>query len=220
MLRVGLTGGLGSGKTTVGAIFRKLGAEVMEADAVARAMMQPGEAVYQQIVNAFGPAIVRADGTLDRRRLATIAFADGRLAELNAIVHPPVIAEQRRWMEALEKEQPDAVAIYETALLFEASRSAGTRDWQERFDRRILVSAPESLRIARYVARMGGPHADATTRAALEREARERITAQMPDEEKMRLSDIVIRNDASFEDVTRLTEAVYRELSALAQASR
>jgi dephospho-CoA kinase len=220
MLRVGLTGGLGSGKTTVAAIFRRLGAQVMEADAVGRTMMQPGEAVYGEIVKAFGPAVVRADGTLDRRRLATIAFADGRLAELNAIVHPPVIAEQRRWMDALEKDQPDAVAIYETALLFEASKAAGTRDWQERFDRRILVTAPEALRIARYVARMGGPDPDAVTRAALEEEARERIAAQMPDEEKMRMSDTIIRNDASFEDVTRQTEAVYQELSALARGSR
>ncbi len=220
MLRVGLTGGLGSGKTTVAAIFRRLGAQVMEADAVGRTMMQPGEAVYGEIVKAFGPAVVRADGTLDRRRLATIAFADGRLAELNAIVHPPVIAEQRRWMNALEKEQPDAVAIYETALLFEASKAAGTRDWHERFDRRILVTAPEALRIARYVARMGGPDPDAATRAALEDEARERIAAQMSDEEKMRMSDTIIRNDASFEDVTRQTEAVYRELSALARGSR
>jgi len=220
MLRVGLTGGLGSGKTTVAAIFRRLGAQVMEADAVGRTMMQPGEAVYGEIVKAFGPAVVRADGTLDRRKLATIAFADGRLAELNAIVHPPVIAEQRRWMNALEKEQPDAVAIYETALLFEASKAAGTRDWHERFDRRILVTAPEALRIARYVARMGGPDPDAATRAALEEEARERIAAQMSDEEKMRMSDTIIRNDASFEDVTRQTEAVYRELSALARGSR
>jgi dephospho-CoA kinase len=220
MLRVGLTGGLGSGKTTVAAIFRNLGAQVMEADAVARAMMQPGEAVYREIVKAFGPAIVSADGTLDRRKLATIAFAEGRLEELNAIVHPPVIAEQRRWMEALEKEQPDAVAIYETALLFEASRAAGTRDWQERFDRRILVVAPEALRIARYVARLGGTHPDAATRAALEEEARQRIAAQMPDEEKMRLSDTIICNDASLENVTRQTEAVYRELRALARASR
>ena len=220
MLRVGLTGGLGSGKTTVAAIFRRLGAQVMEADAVGRTMMQPGEAVYGEIVKAFGPAVVRADGTLDRRKLATIAFADGRLAELNAIVHPPVIAEQRRWMNALEKEQPDAVAIYETALLFEASKAAGTRDWHERFDWRILVTAPEALRIARYVARMGGPDPDAATRAALEEEARERIAAQMPDEEKMRMSDTIIRNDASFEDVTRQTEAVYRELSALARGSR
>jgi dephospho-CoA kinase len=220
MLRVGLTGGLGSGKTTVAAIFRGLGAQVMEADEVARAMMQPGEPVYREIVKVFGPIVVEADGTLDRRTLATLAFADGRLAELNAIVHPTVIAEQRRWMDALEREQPDAVAIYETALLFEASKAAGTRHWQERFDRRILVTAPEALRIARYVARMGGPHADARQRAALEHEARERMAAQMPDEEKMRLSDTIIRNEASFEDVTRQTEAVYRELCALAQTSR
>ncbi len=219
MLRVGLTGGLGSGKTTVAAIFRSLGAQVMEADAVGRAMMQPGQSVYAQIVKVFGPAVVRSDGTLDRRKLATIAFTEGRLEELNAIVHPPVIAEQRRWMEALEKEQPDAVAIYETALLFEASKAEGTRDWQERFDRRILVTAPEALRIARYVVRMGGPHADAAQRAALEEEARERIAAQMPEEEKIRLSDTVIRNDASLEDVTRQTEAVYRELCALEKSS-
>jgi dephospho-CoA kinase len=220
MVRVGLTGGLGSGKTTVAAIFRSLGAQVMEADAVGRAMMQPGEAVYAEIVRAFGPTVVRADGTLDRHALARFAFADGRLAELNAIVHPPVIAEQRRWMEALEKEQPDAVAIYETALLFEASRTAGTRDWQDRFDRRILVTAPEALRIARYVARMGGANPDAARREALEREARERMSAQMPDEEKMRLSDAIIRNDGSLEDVTQQTESVYRELRSLARASR
>jgi dephospho-CoA kinase len=220
MLRVGLTGGLGSGKTTVAGIFRSLGAQVMEADIVGRAMMQPGEAVYGEIVRVFGPAVVRADGTLDRQKLATIAFTDGRLAELNAIVHPPVIAEQRRWMEALEQEQPNAVAIYETALLFEASKAAGTRDWQERFDRRILVTAPETLRIARYVARMGGPDADAAKRAALEEEARQRMAAQMPDEEKMRMSDTIIHNDTSLEGVTRQTEAVYRELRALAAASR
>jgi dephospho-CoA kinase len=220
MLRVGLTGGLGSGKTTVAAIFRSLGAQVMEADEVARAMMQPGEAVYGEIVRVFGPAMVRSDGTLDRRKLATLAFAGGQLAELNAIVHPPVIAEQQRWMATLEREQPDAVAIYETALLFEASRTAGTRDWQERFDRRILVTAPEALRIARYVARMGGAHADAGQRAALEQEARERIAAQMPDEEKRRLSDTIIRNDASFEEVTRQTETVYRELCTVARASQ
>jgi dephospho-CoA kinase len=220
MLRVGLTGGLGSGKTTVAGIFRGLGAQVMEADTVGRAMMQPGEAVYGEIVRVFGPAVVRADGTLDRHKLAKIAFTDGRLAELNAIVHPPVIAEQRRWMDALEQEQPNAVAIYETALLFEARKAAGTRDWQERFDRRILVTAPEALRIARYVARMGGPDADSAKRAALEEEARQRMVAQMPDEEKMRLSDTVIRNDTSLEGVTRQTEAVYRELRALAAASR
>lgn len=223
MLRVGLTGGLGSGKSTVAAIFRRLGAQVMEADTVGRAMMQPGEAVYQEIVRTFGAGVVRADGTLDRRRLAEMAFREGRLDELNAIVHPAVIAEQQRWMDALKQEQPEAVAIYETALLFEASRAAGTWDWQRRFDRRILVIAPEAIRIARYVERMGGPAADQATRAgldqaALEQEARRRMAAQMTDEEKMRLSDTVIRNDGSMEEVTRQTEAVYRELHALAAA--
>jgi dephospho-CoA kinase len=220
MLRVGLTGGLGSGKTTVARIFRELGAEVMEADEVARRMMQPGEAVYRKIVERFGPKVVREDGSLDRRQLAKIAFSNGRLAELNAIVHPPVIAEQRRWMEELERKQPDVVAIYETALLFEASRGAGTRDWQERFDRRILVTAPEPLRITRYVARIAGPHPDEATRLAVEEEARERMAAQMPDEEKMRLSDTIIRNETSFEEVRRQTEAVYRELCDLARGSQ
>lgn len=218
MLRVGLTGGLGSGKSTVAAIFRRLGADVMEADQVGRAMMQPGEAVYTEIVRRFGPEVVRADRTLDRRRLAEMAFREGRLEELNAIVHPAVIAEQQRWMVALAREKPDGVAIYETALLFEASRAAGTRDWQDRFDHRILVTAPEDVRIARYVERMGGPHADAATRARLEQEAHRRMAAQLPDEEKMRLSDTIIRNDSSLEEVTRQTEAVYEELRALAAA--
>lgn len=218
MLRVALTGGLGSGKSTVAAIFRGLGAEVMEADGVARAMMEPGQPVYTEIVRAFGPDVVRADGTLDRTKLAKIAFAESRIGELNAIVHPPVIAEQQRWMDALEKEKPSAVAIYETALLFEAGRAAGTRDWQRRFDHRILVTAPEPLRIARYVARLGGRNPDVTTRAALEQEARQRIAAQLPEEEKIRLSDTIIRNDASLNDVQRQTEAVYRELCSLAAA--
>jgi dephospho-CoA kinase len=218
MLRVALTGGLGSGKSTVAAIFRSLGAQVMEADTVARTMMEPGHSVYEQIVRTFGPDVVRPDGTLDRPKLAQLAFVEGRIAELNAIVHPPVIAEQQRWMDKLEKEQPGAVAIYETALLFEAGRAAGTGDWERRFDHRILVTAPEPLRIARYVKRLGGANPDAATRALLEREARQRIATQLPEEEKMRLSDTIIRNDASLNDVKRQTEAVYRELCALAAA--
>lgn len=220
MLRVALTGGLGSGKSTVAGIFRSLGAEVMEADAVGRAMMEPGQPVYTEIVRSFGPDVVKADGTLDRPRLARIAFAEGRIGELNAIVHPPVIAEQQRWMDRLATEKPNAVAIYETALLFEAGRSPGTRDWERRFDHRILVTAPEPLRIARYVARLGGPNPDAATREALEQEARRRLAAQLPEEEKMRLSDSIIRNDSSFDHLQQGTEVVYRKLRALAAARR
>ena len=220
MLRVALTGGLGSGKSTLAAVFRRLGAQVMEADAVGRAMMEPGQPVYAGIVRQFGPEVVRGDRKLDRRRLAEIAFGEGRLDELNAIVHPAVIAEQQRWMDALAQERPDAVAVYETALLFEASRAAGTQDWLRRFDHRILVTAPEPLRIARYVERMGGPHPDAATRAALEAEARRRMAAQMTDEQKARLSDSIIHNDASVEEASRQAAVIYARLSALAAATK
>jgi dephospho-CoA kinase len=98
--------------------------------------------------------------------------------------------------------------------------AAGTRDWQSRFDKRVLVTAPEALRIARYVARIAGANTEVAMRGALEDEARQRMAAQMPDEEKMRRSDIVIRNDSSLEELARQTETVYRELHTLIAASR
>src|SRR5271157_772665 len=99
MLKVGLTGGLGSGKSTVAGYLRELGAEVIEADELGRALMEPGQTVYAEIVRAFGPEVVGADGRLDRGRLAQLAFQGGRLNDLNAIVHPAVIAAQQRWMD-------------------------------------------------------------------------------------------------------------------------
>src|SRR5665213_810111 len=99
MLRVGLTGGLGSGKSTVAAELRKLGAHVIEADELGRAMMEPGEPVYAEIVHVFGAQVVGKDGRLDRARLAEIAFNEGRLQDLNAIVHPAVIEAQQRWSD-------------------------------------------------------------------------------------------------------------------------
>jgi dephospho-CoA kinase len=219
MLRVGLTGGLGSGKSTVASIFRKLGAPVMEADAIGREMMQPGHPVYKEIVRTFGPGVVQQDGTLDRRRLAELSFNNGRLEELNAIVHPAVIAEQQRWMDQLADEQPNSVAIYETALLFEASRAALTAGWRDRFDHLILVTAPEPVRVVRYVARMAGPDATQEARTALAEEARRRIAAQLPDSEKTPLSDTILHNDGTLEDVSRQTEELYRKLQALAASA-
>jgi dephospho-CoA kinase len=212
MLRVGLTGGLGSGKTTVAGIFRALGAPVMQADEVARELMQPGGAVYHAIVESFGPGVLAPDGALDRRKLASLAFGGGRLEELNALVHPPVIARQQEWMDEIAREQPEAVAVYETALLFEASRRPGEREWKDRFDWRILVTAPEAVRIARYVARAGGGDAGADARRMLEEEARRRIRAQMPDEEKRQFCESVLVNDGSLEELTRQTQALYRQL--------
>src|ERR1035437_4513496 len=135
MLRVGLTGGLGSGKSTVAGFLRALGAEVIEADELGRALLEPGCAVYTEIVHAFVPEVVGADGRLNRARLADLVFQDGRgnirLGELNAIVHPAVIAAQQRWMEGVFQRNPAAVAVIESALIFEVERDARARGEQE-----------------------------------------------------------------------------------------
>src|ERR1700749_2560418 len=106
MLRVGLTGGLGSGKSTVAAMLSELGAHVIESDELGRALMEPGEPAFNEIVRAFGAEVLNADGRLNRPRLAELAFKGGRVKELNAIVHPAVIEAQRRWMEQLFAADP------------------------------------------------------------------------------------------------------------------
>ncbi len=162
MLRVGLTGGLGSGKSTVAAMLRALGAEVIEADELGRALMEPGQAVFSQIVRVFGSEVVGPDGRLNRARLADLAFQGGRLNELNGLVHPAVIGAQRRWMDQVFARNPAAVAVLESALIFEAERDARARgelesvlaDWRRRIDRIVVVTAPDELKIARYAARV------------------------------------------------------------------
>ena len=131
MLRVGLTGGLGSGKSTVAARLRALGAEVIEADELGRAMMEPGQPVYSSIVEHFGAEVVSSDGRLDRSRLAEVAFKGGRVNELNAIIHPAVIVAQQRWMEQVFARDPAAVAVVESALIFEVERDARARGESE-----------------------------------------------------------------------------------------
>lgn len=188
MLRVGLTGGLGSGKSTVGRMFAELGIPVIDADEVGRRLMQSGQPVYDRIVESFGPEVVRADGSLDRRALAELAFTGGRVEELNRIVHPAVIAEQEKWLRGIFAMDPDAIAIIESALIFEASRSGSVTGWKERFDRIILVTAPGELKIQRFVARSNGDP------EGLAEDARKRLAAQIPDAEKAPLSDWVIDN--------------------------
>ena len=204
MLRVGLTGGLGSGKSTVAGFLRELGAEVVEADALGRQVMEPGQQVYQEIVSAFGPEVVGSDGRLNRARLAQLAFQDGRLNDLNAIVHPAVIAAQQTWVDAVLARDPAAVAVIESALIFEVVRDARARgekdgvlaDWRRRIDRILVVTAPDELKIARYVARINPP---ATAREAVEADARLRLSHQIPDAEKASMSDYVIDNTGDME---------------------
>jgi|ERR1700756_2155698 len=212
MLRAGLTGGLGSGKTTVAAIFRSLGAHVIEADTIGRKLMAPGHAAYNAIVEHFGPTVVRPDGTLDRRLLADLAFRQNRLAELNLIVHPPVIEAQQKWADEIVAKDPDAVVIVESALIFEADKQGSAPGWRRRFDRIILVTAPLELRIARYVDRLA-QLPGAPDRTILENDARSRIATQIPDEEKIPLADYVIHNDGSLETTRREAERIFAELT-------
>ncbi len=216
MLRVGLTGGLGSGKSTVAAHLRTLGAHVIEADELGRALMQPGQPVYDAIVTHFGPGVVRPDGQLDRAELARLAFTHNRLDELNAIVHPAVIEAQQKWAQSIFASDPTAVTVVESALIFEVERDARLRgetegvlsSWRRRFDCVLLVTAPESLRLQRYVARMtGGGWSEQVAE-----DARARIERQMSDAEKIARADFVLVNDGSREQLLAHTDAIWSEL--------
>jgi dephospho-CoA kinase len=221
MLRVGLTGGLGSGKSTVAAMFREHGVHVLEADAIARELMQPGQSVYQSIVDQFGPSVVSANGALDRARLAELAFGEGRLHELNRIVHPPTVAEQERRTQAIAAVEPNAIVMVESALIFEAEAWGTVPEWRKRFDRVLLVTAPDDLRIQRHVARIltgtaGPAGATPEMRAAAEHGARARLASQLPDSEKASRCDAVIDNSGGLEATRRQVDRIAAELRAAA----
>jgi dephospho-CoA kinase len=219
MLRVGLTGGLGSGKSTVASYLRELGAHVIEADELGRALMEPGQSVFDEIVRVFGPEVVGPDGRLNRARLAEIAFQGGRINELNAIVHPAVIAAQRQWMEEVFKRDPAAVAVIESALIFEVERDARARgekesvlaDWRRRIDRVVVVTAPDQVKVVRYAARISPDGADREAAAA---DARTRLKHQIPDAEKAARADYVLENTGDREELHAQVVALWQRLKA------
>jgi dephospho-CoA kinase len=222
MLRVGLTGELGSGKSTAAQLFAALGAHILQSDAIGRELMEPGEAVYLGIVAYFG-GVVLADGQLDRAALARIAFADGRVEELNSIVHPAVIARQAELSERIFSKDPHAVVMVESALIFETnygsgSESTGGARWHSRFDRLILVTAPEEVKIARFVARSAAGVALSTERhAELEAEARRRLAQQIPDEQKSALCDYVLTNGGALTELEWQVDQLWPILQSAAR---
>jgi dephospho-CoA kinase len=219
MLSVGLTGGLGSGKSTVAGCLRALGAAVVEADELGRALMEPGQPVYVEIVRTFGPGVVRPDGSLNRSRLAEVAFKEGRIDELNAIVHPAVIAAQRLWARQVFARNPAAVAVVESALVFEVERDARARgeqetvlaDWRRRFDRIVVVTAPEEVKIARYAARISP---DGQGREAAEADARVRLAHQIPDAIKAARADYILENTGDKAALEAQVGELWRRLQA------
>ena len=225
MLRVGLTGGLGSGKSTVASLLRSLGAYVIEADNLGRTLMEPGQDVYAEIVRTFGPDVVAPDGRLDRAKLATLAFQGRRINELNAIVHPAVISAQQQWTESVFASDPAAVAVIESALIFEVERDARARgesetllaDWRRRIDRVVVITAPDELKIQRYAARINPSVAG---RAAAEADARVRLAHQIPDVEKIARADYVLDNTGDETALRTQVEALWQRLQAESNKSQ
>lgn len=212
MLKVGLTGGIASGKSAVGEMFVGLGAHLVQADRIAHSLMRPGEPVYNEVVRHFGREILNPDGSVNRAKLAEVAFgsaAGGELAsrveELNRIVHPTVIRSQDEWMHAIGQQDPHAVAIVEAALILEAG--AG-----KRFDRLIVVTCDSEHRVARFAARQ---KIDLET---ARKEVARRMAAQLSDEEKIKVADFVIDNCGTLEQTRDQVRQIWKQLSAEAMS--
>jgi dephospho-CoA kinase len=203
---IGLTGGIGSGKSTVARMFEKLGATVLDADAVVRELQSPDSALLAEIEAAFGPQVIRPDGALDRQALAAIVFRDddARL-QLNAIVHPRVAADLAQRVAAARESGARAIVV-DIPLLFETRKSAEGADAALPFDATVVVYAPESLQIERQRARDGCSREDALRR----------VRAQLPLDEKRRLADFVIDNSGTLEDTERQVRDVFRAVTAAA----
>lgn len=219
MLRVGLTGGLGSGKSTVARMFSAHGAHVFSSDSIGRDLMEPGQPVYAAIIAHFGPDVVLPDGRLDRHALGHIAFTDGRVEELNAIIHPAVIEHQAKLANEIFEREPNAVIVVESALILEtkhgATKPSGEDHWRNRFDKLVLVTAPEEIKIARFVARSAGPDTTPEKQAELEDEARRRLAQQIPDDQKAALCDYVLTNEGSLQELEWQVDQLWPILQSL-----
>jgi len=203
MLRVGLTGGMASGKSTVDQMLVELGARLIDSDQLARQAVAPGSPALAEIAAAFGPEMIRPDGGLDRGRMRRLAFGDaGARRRLNAIIHPRIIKLIDDGLERLEAAGPGGVAVVDLPLLFEAG-GAG------RFDCTVLVYAPRQLRLARLMDRDGCGRA----------QAEQALAAQMPLEDKKPLADFLVDNSRGLDETHRQVKRLWQRLGELAQAT-
>jgi dephospho-CoA kinase len=193
VLRVGLTGGIGAGKSEVSARLAAQGAAVIDADAVAREVVKPGTEGLAEVVEAFGPEVLLPDGTLDRPRLGDIVFADSELrSKLNAIVHPRVGA---RMAELERAAGPGAIVVLDVPLIAESGRT-------DAYDLVVVVDAPPRVQVDRLVRRRG------MTRE----QARARMEAQASREQRLAIADIVVDNSGSLGELDRQVGDLWTEL--------
>jgi dephospho-CoA kinase len=202
MLRVGLTGSIGVGKSFVARVLRDLGCHVVDADQTAREVVMPGTPGLAAVVEAFGLEVLRADGTLDRPKLGALVFPDQKKREaLNSILHPFIIARQDQLLSEWEKEDPDGIGVIDAALMIE---SGGYK----RFDKLIVVHCRPDVQLDRLMKR------DGLTAA----EAQQRIAAQLSQEEKSKFADYLIDTSDGFDLTRALTAEVLSQLRELSRA--
>ncbi|KQQ01602.1 MULTISPECIES: dephospho-CoA kinase [unclassified Rathayibacter] len=195
---VALTGGIASGKSTVARRLAEHGAVVVDADVLAREVVEPGQPALRAIVERFGAAMLREDGSLDRAALGAVVFADSSArADLNAITHPAVGERSQRLFAEAAEADPHAVVVYDVPLLAEG-RGAGE------FDEVVVVHAPEAARIDRLV----------RLRGLSEPEARARVGAQATDEQRLALADVVLDSSGTLDETLARTDALWEHLSA------
>lgn len=209
-LRVGLTGGLASGKTTVAEMFAGHGAYVLYADKVGHELMEPGQPAYDEIIKLFGDSIVNSDKTINRAKLAEIAFGAGRIELLNRIVHPAVAARLEQWIEEMSAFDPRAVLVFEAALILEAGLG-------KYFDKLVVVTSHPQQKLERFAKRaLDSGASDELERAKVLSQAERRIGAQLSDQEKVAAADYVIDNSGDLSDTERQVNRIYKELHQLA----
>lgn len=201
-LIAGLTGGIASGKSTVARFFGKLGARVIDADELARKVVEPGTPGWREVIEAFGEEYVTPTGELDRKKLARLVFHDPKAKKrLESIIHPRVLALREEITREILREDPQALIIFDVPLLVEAGL-------HKKVDRVIVVWVPREIQIKRLVER------DNLTR----REAEKRLANQMPLDEKLPFAHYVVDNSGSLEATEEQVKKIYRELKALAGA--
>lgn len=214
MLKVGLTGGIASGKSAVGEMLVALGARLVQADRIAHRLMLPGEPVYNEVVRHFGGTILNPDLSVNRAKLAAAAFGTegkpspelpSRIQELNRIVHPAVLRSQEEWMTEMGRQNPHSIAIVEAALILEAGAA-------KRFDRLIVVTCSDEQRIARFAARQK------LNLEVARKEVERRMAAQLPEPEKIKAADYIIDNSGPLDHTREQARQVWEKLRAEGQA--
>jgi len=202
MLKIGLTGGIATGKSYVLSVLSELGCQVIDADTVAHRVIEPGRPAYLDIINQFGREILNEDGAINRAALGALVFTSKNARErLNAIVHPRVYEAQTEWFEQVAALDPVVIAVVDAALMIETGS-------YRRFDKVIVVYCDTELQLQRLTERNG------FTRD----QAQARISAQMPSEEKLKYADYSVNTSNGFEDTRRQVEEIYEELRALQNA--